>query len=73
MTAVTSLPGAGANVPNYRLGSTDPKLGHDAGAGAWNSKSTDLMTHAKKAAILAVMGPAMAYPASEIRIRRLRT
>ncbi len=49
-------------MPNYQLGSSNPTLGHDAGAGVWNGTSTDLSTHAKKAAILAVLPLAMAYP-----------
>ena len=49
-------------MPNYQLGSTTPTLGHDAGAGVWDGTSTDLLTQAKKAAILQILPAAMAYP-----------
>ncbi len=49
--------------PYYKIGTDDPPLGHDVGAGAWNSKSWEFSTVAKKVAIEELLGtPTNIYP-----------
>lgn len=45
-------------MPNYKLGTSDPTITPDVGAGVWNSESTTWEMRAKKAAILQVLGAA---------------
>jgi len=40
------------STPHYALGTGDPPMGHDPGAGAWNSKPTEASYVALKAAII---------------------
>ncbi|MCC6536473.1 MAG: peptidoglycan-binding protein [Bryobacterales bacterium] len=46
----------------YRTGTGDPPLGHDAGAGPWNSESKQLQTIALKGVIVTNLDKAMIYP-----------
>lgn len=48
--------------PFYKLGSDDPPLAHDPGAGPWGAKGTDFSTFAQRELIRQVLGPAMVYP-----------
>jgi peptidoglycan hydrolase-like protein with peptidoglycan-binding domain len=43
------------STPHYAVGSGDPPLGHDPGAGTWNSKKTEATYVALKLAILNVL------------------
>lgn len=47
-------------MPNYKLGTDDPAITPDPGAGAWNSEPTTAEMVAKKAAIIAILGAAYA-------------
>lgn len=46
----------------YKIGTVDPHIPIDFGAGAWNSEPATLSMMAKKLAILNIIGPAMIYP-----------
>lgn len=49
--------------PHYKIGSDDPPLGHDPGAGPWGSKPATFQSHLLKGTILQICyGPALAYP-----------
>lgn len=45
-------------MPNYKLGTDDPRITPDMGAGAWNSESTTIEMRAKKAAVIQTLGAA---------------
>ena len=47
------------STPHYAIGTGDPKLGHDAGAGVWNSKPWQMGYAALKGAILDALPTAM--------------
>ena len=46
-------------MPNYKLGTDDPALTPDPGAGAWNSEATTLEMRAAEQAIIQVLGAAI--------------
>lgn len=45
-------------MPNYKLGTDDPTITPDPGAGAWNSESKTIKMRAREAALRAVLGGA---------------
>jgi len=47
-------------MPNYKIGSGDPPITPDAGAGVWNSEPTTIEMRLKKAAIIQHLGAAYA-------------
>lgn len=46
----------------YEIGSGDPPIGHDPGAGPWNSTPTTVACIAEKQAIIQILPIALAYP-----------
>ena len=43
---------------DFKIGSDDPRIIPDKGAGIWNSKPTEILMQVKKAGIIQVLGPA---------------
>ena len=44
--------------PDFKIGTDDPKIVPDAGAGPWNSKPKEVLMRVKKAGIIEILGPA---------------
>lgn len=48
-------------MPDYMLGTSDPPLGHDPGAGPWNSKPTEVTMLAAKLAVQSHLGECVVF------------
>lgn len=61
VTPPSPIPSKPAPIPissDFKIGTDDPKITPDRGAGPWNSKPKEVLTAAKYVGILQVLGPA---------------